>query len=106
MGGETIPVARWDDLVNIVSSTPAGKILQLRIVRQGREVKVSLPLNAKPLVAADPTKQVEARQWLNQRSEEGEQYWNTNFAELDGGVISRVSGVIRRRAPSNTAHQA
>ena len=106
VGDEMQRVPTWEDLVSAVSTTPPGKTLQLRVVRQGREVKVSLQLNAKPLVAADKTA---TEQWLGQRTNDAEEYWKKTFVPVTGEVLSRLSPVghaTHRRAPSNTRHEA
>jgi len=73
-----------EDLVNAISSIPAGRDVTLTVLRQGQTVKIPLRLSARPLPAG---KQAD-KHWLEERQAAAEQYWQTQFASLVGAGVS------------------
>lgn len=84
--GTTKPqrVLNFSTLTTLVRDTPAGTTVQLRVLRGGGVVRLTFPLDARPVAAreaADATINL-FRDAMRERMSRAEAYWQTNFAPL------------------------
>ncbi len=75
-----VTIQSKDDLQTIVMSSAAGTVLHMRIVRNMREMEVTITLDARPDVA-------DIEEETNIREKEGEEYWQQEFAPLVKGGL-------------------
>jgi hypothetical protein len=76
---------RFDQFARIVGLMHAGDVLRLQVLRFGRPIDVSIPLDHRPLELTpeqDPAG-VKRQQWVNARAQAAEEYWNHEFSAID-----------------------
>ena len=99
--GELVHTTQKQQLIAYVSHTAPGTPLKLQVLRQGREIEVSLKIDARPRVAEEDPLKVD--EWRNERLKDADDYWTQTFAPLLGGMTRAGSNP---GCPSNSVQQA
>jgi hypothetical protein len=76
---------RFDQFARIVGMMHAGDMLRLQVLRFGRPIDVSIPLDHRPLelTPEQDLAGVKRQQWVNARAQAAEEYWNHEFSSID-----------------------
>jgi hypothetical protein len=74
-----------EQLIEGVKKMTPGQTIHLLVVRAGRTIQLAVPLKARPKELPDNDMNL-ATAWLNARSKKAEQYWTSQFGDLDPNV--------------------
>jgi hypothetical protein len=76
-----IELRGYQQFIDLVRPMRAGDVLRLEVLRHGRQIDLDIPLDHRPLKAnVDVTIM---QQWVNQRVQTAEDFWNEHFSEID-----------------------
>ena len=85
MSNDVVRVTDKEEFTNLVKATSPGETLSLQIIRQGKSMRVSFKLDAKPVETA---MQNQVEEFRNPRLIKAEEYWQKAFAPLVTGKLS------------------
>jgi hypothetical protein len=79
-----------DDFIRAVGFLQAGDIVRLQVLRFGRLISVSLPLDFRPEAISNVTQEnpdsvVDA--WIQHRQQRAENYWKQEFSGIDPSIV-------------------
>jgi hypothetical protein len=86
MSNDVIRVSEVIELTSLVKATAPGDTLTLQLIRQGKPMRVSFRVDARPIKAGQS--QQEAEEFRNLRLSMAQEYWDKTFAPLLAAKLS------------------
>jgi hypothetical protein len=82
VGSELLPVLSNDDLHERVKDLPPGTIVTLDVLRGGRQISITLVLDARPTTLAAYELHGNSEEFIDVQTAKGQAYWDQNFAPI------------------------